>query len=132
MATSSASEVRFRPPSSNAALRTGLILALVLALGDIVLGLGQLLAAGTIPDAVTLVILGLGAATLLVLPFAWRGSVGAAWVAGITRVLSALSGMPAFFIAGIPAMMVFLAALGMALAVAVVVLLLMGRRQAAS
>lgn len=127
MVTSSAAEIRSGPHRAAAMTRAGLILAVVLALADTALGLGQVMAGGIIPDAVTLLLLGLAVVTLIAVPFAWRGSAGASWTVAATRILSALSGLPAFFIAGIPAMMVILATLGMVLAVAVAVLLLLGR-----
>lgn len=132
------------PPSATAAgpvtstrktttpARVGLVLAALLAIGDVIVGVAQLDPDQTIPGSISLLIIAAGAATLVAIPFSWRG---AGWATGLviaTRLLSALSALPAFVVPGVPAGFVVGAATGMALAGLVTVLLLVRTKRASS
>ena len=70
--------------------------------------------------------------TLVAIPFGWRG---AGWATGLiiaTRLLSALSALPAFLVPGVPVGFVVGAATGMTLAGLVTALLLVLPKRAAS
>ena len=81
------------------------------------------------PMSVALISLGLGAASLAFLPAAWRGRRSAVVGMVATRLVSALLTLPAFFIGGVPAGAVAVAAGILALTVLGVVLTLAGARQ---
>jgi hypothetical protein len=101
------------------AVRTGLVLAVVTSLADVVFN------ATMLSDGITSIAgLAIGLLTLVAIPFAWRGSRGALIVVAVTRALSGLSGVPAFFIAGVPAGGVIAAAVGLVLEVVIVILVL--------
>jgi hypothetical protein len=99
--------------------RIGLILAGLLAIAQIVTALGQLdspvLSGGLIAVAVV---------SLVAIVFAWRGSSQARAVVAVATVLTALSGLPAFFVSGVPAGAVVAAAVGILLSLAVAGLVL--------
>jgi hypothetical protein len=101
------------------AVRTGLVLAAVTGLADVVFN------ATMLSDGITSIAgLVIGLLTLAAIPFAWRGSRAALMVVIVTRLLSGLSGIPAFFVDGVPAGGVIAAAVGLVLEVIVVILLL--------
>ncbi len=104
-------------------LRTGLVLAGLLGALDIAAGISQLSGVGLIPLAVAITMIVLGAATLAVIPFAWRGARWAGWTIAAMRVASALTGLPAFFVSGVPAAAVIAASTGIVLAVSVAALI---------
>lgn len=104
-------------------LRTGLVLAGLLGALDIAAGISQLSGVGLIPLAVAITMIVLGAATLAVIPFAWRGARWAGWTIAAMRVASALTGLPAFFVSGVPAAAVIAASTGIVLAVIVAALI---------
>ncbi|MFC4533822.1 hypothetical protein [Sphaerisporangium dianthi] len=107
-------------------LRAGLVLASVLALGDVVVSVRQFADGPVMPLAVIVVAL----LTCTAVPFAWRGAAWARTVVIVTRVLSALTGLPAFFVPGVPAGWVVAAASGIVLSFVVALLLLMAWRPA--
>ena len=107
-------------------LRTGLILAGLLGAIDVAGGISQLSSDGILPLAVAVAIIVLGAATLALIPFAWRGARWAGWTIAAMRVASALTGLPAFFAAGVPAAAVIAASTGIVLAVIVAALIALG------
>ena len=107
-------------------LRTGLIVAGLLGALDIAGGIAQLSGVGLIPLAVAVAMIVLGAATLALLPFAWRGARWAGWTIAGMRVVSALTGLPAFVVAGVPAAAVIAASTGIVLAVIVAALIAFG------
>jgi hypothetical protein len=116
MSATTATTVRRRLP---VAVRTGLVLAAVTGLADVVFN------ATMLSDGVTSIAgLVIGLLTLVAIPFAWRGSRGALIVVVVTRLLSGLSGLPAFFVDGVPAGGIIAAAVGLVLEVIVVILLL--------
>jgi hypothetical protein len=104
--------------------RVGLVLAGVLAIGSIVTALPQFADDPVVPT-VNIV---LSLLSLVAVPFAWRGAVWARVVVVVTCVLSALTGLPAFFFPGVPAEWILAAAAGIVLSLVVAVLLLVGPR----
>lgn len=109
---------------TSGAARLGVALAALLGIADVIGGAMQL-SQETLPLAVSSFMIAAGAATLLAAPFAWRGAVWATWAIILLRLLSALTGLPAFFVPGIPAGVVIAAAVGIVLACSVAVLLLL-------
>jgi hypothetical protein len=101
------------------AARVGLVIAALLGLADAVSN-GAMLADGGIAIAG----LALGVVTLVAVPFAWRAARPARITVAVSRVLSGLTGLPAFFVDGVPANWVVLAAAGLVLNVVVAVLVL--------
>jgi hypothetical protein len=114
---------------STIAIRIGLVLAGLLSLGDLVNAYTQW--SENAGDAFAYVSLAFGLITLVLIPFAWRGSSRAGWAVAILRVVSSLLGLPAFFIAGIPAPFVIAAAVGILLAIISAVLILVRPRATA-
>jgi hypothetical protein len=108
------------------AARVGLVLAGLLSLGDLFNAYSQW--SDDAGDAFAYVSLAFGIVTLVLIPFAWRGSSRAGWGVAITRVLSSLLGLPAFFIPGIPAPFVIAAAVGILLSIVSAVLILARKR----
>lgn len=108
--------------------RIGLVIAAALAVTDIV---------SFAPDAVRqldasfIAITVLCVVSLAALPAAWLGASWARITVVVTCLLPALSGVPAFFIAGIPTAGVVAAAAGLVLAFTVAVLVLGARRPSA-
>jgi hypothetical protein len=106
------------PPSGHrGAMRTplltvGLVLAGLLAAADLAT---PLVSDGEHPPMV-IAYLGaaLGLATLVAAVPAWRGSRGAGWVVIATRLVSALTALPAFVIPDVPAEAVLAAGIGVA------------------
>jgi hypothetical protein len=107
-------------------LRTGLILAGLLGALDIAGGIMQLGGADLLPTAVAVLMIAFGVATLVLVPFAWRGSAWAGWTIVGVRILSAMTGLPAFFVPGVPAGAVVAASTGLLLAVMVATLIALG------
>ena len=88
--------------------RTGLVLFALLSIGDVA---DLFLTDGSHPPysvAITGAILGLASLTLL--PSAWRGSLTAIRLVCALRVVSALTALPAFFVADVGAAPIVLAA----------------------
>jgi hypothetical protein len=103
-------------------LRLGLALLGVLSLIDLT---GPLLTDGDHPPmSVAIAGSALGAASLVGLALAWRGSRGALITVVVLRLISALSAVPAFFVTGVPTMAVVAAAGIVALTLVGVVLVL--------
>jgi hypothetical protein len=107
-------------------LRTGLILAGLLGVLDIAGGIMQLGGGDVLPTAVAVLMIASGVATLVLVPFAWRGSAWAGWTIVGVRILSAMTGLPAFFVPGVPAGAVVAASTGLLLAVMVATLIALG------
>lgn len=116
------------PPTRRIALlRSGLVLATLLALADLVTGLMALFGAFFAPPEIGAVMVALGAVTVALVPVAWSSRRGwAAWTIVAARLLSASTGLPAFFVPGVPAAAITTAAIGVILAVAVAVLVAFG------
>jgi FtsH-binding integral membrane protein len=104
----------------------GLVLAVILAVNDALL-VTQQVGDG---DPVVIVILVCAVLTVVAVPFAWRGSGRGRHTVVVTRALSALTGLPAFFVADVPTVGVVMAAVGIVLAVIVAVLVYSGSKQA--
>jgi hypothetical protein len=113
--------------------RVGLVIAALLALGDVVSAFFPT-PEGEIGPPLPIVLLGglLGIATLAAVVVAWRaGRRGALRIVAGTRVLSAITALPAFFV-DIPASVKLLVAVVVVLTVVCVVLVLSPARRAAS
>ncbi len=108
--------------------KTGIIIAVLLAVADIITGATQLGADATLPLEVAVGIIVAGVVTLVVAPFAWRGARWAAIVVVVVRLLSALSAVPAFFVPGLEPGIVIVAAVGIIVAVVAAALILLGQR----
>jgi fluoride ion exporter CrcB/FEX len=111
------------PPRTSPAVRTGLVLAAVLAVGDVVAGITTI-SGDPVGTSVAVVdgLLALG--TLGSIPAAWRGAAWALRTVAITRLLGALTAVPAFFVDDAPAGMVLAAAVTVVVAIVVAVLVL--------
>lgn len=93
-------------------LTAGLLLAGLLGLADLAT---PLVTDGEHPPVViALLAAALGLATLVAAVAAWRGSRGAAWVVIATRLVSAVTALPAFVVPDVPAPVVLAAAVGVA------------------
>jgi hypothetical protein len=113
--------------------RVGLVIAALLALGDVVSAFFPT-PEGEIGPPLPIVLLGglLGIATLAAVVAAWRaGRRGALRIVAGTRVLSAITALPAFFV-DIPASVKLLVAVVVVLTVVCVVLVLSPARRVAS
>lgn len=108
-------------------LRIGIVIAALLGVLDVAAGAMQLGgSAALLPAGVAVAMIVLGAGTVVLVPFAWRGARWAGWTLAAMRIASALTGLPAFFVAGVPAGAVIAAAVGIFLAVAVTALIGLG------
>lgn len=108
-------------------LRSGLVLAGVLAALDIVTGVMALFGGFFAPPEIGIVMIVLGVATLALVPLSWSGRRRSpAWIAVTLRLLSSAAGLPAFFVAGAPTSGILLAAVGILLAVLCAVLVAYG------
>ena len=111
----------------------GLVIAALLAVGDVVSAFFPT-PDGVIGPPLPIVVLGglLGVATLVAVVVAWRtGRRGALRIVAGTRVLSAITALPAFFV-DVPALVKLLVAVVVVLTVVSVVLVLAPARRAAS
>ncbi|MDX6743388.1 hypothetical protein [Actinocorallia sp. A-T 12471] len=98
------------------------------------LGFGDAIGVFTVPDdagdqappqGILITCAVLGVVTLVAVVHAWRtGSRLSIRVMAASRVLSALTALPAFFVSGVPAVLVVIAATGILLTVVTVVLAL--------
>lgn len=103
--------------------RIGIVLSALLGAGDIATGASQL-GGGVIPAVVCIGLLVLGVLTLVAAVFAWRGAAWGTWAIVVTRAISAITALPAFFTPDVPAASVFVAAIGIAVTVLAIVLVL--------
>ena len=113
--------------------RVGLVLAALLAVGDVVSAFFPT-PDGVVGPPLPIVVLGglLGIATLAAVVAAWRsGRRAALWTVAGTRVLSALTALPAFFV-DVPALVRLLVAVFVVLTVVSVALVVAPARRAAS
>src|SRR4051794_37754181 len=101
------------------AVRIGLVVAALLGVGDVISNAAMLADGGLAIAGVVL-----GVITLACVPIAWRGGRPARIAIAVSRVLSGLLGLPAFFVDGVPAGWVVLAAVGLVLNVGAAVLVL--------
>lgn len=110
--------------------RVGLVIAAILAASDLVGGVMSLIVTGeqSLPLPVAVFVLAAGAATLVLLPIAWRGVRPAIIALIVIRLLSALTAVPAFLVPGVPAGMVVLASVGILVTVAAAALVVLGMR----
>ena len=118
-------------PSSR--VRTGLVLAALLGLADVVSVLFPT-PDGEVGPPLPILVLGalLGAATLAAVIVAWRtGRRGALRIVAGTRVLSAISALPAFFV-DVPVALKLVVAVAIVLTVVSVVLVLSPARRSAA
>lgn len=106
--------------------RIGLVLAGLLALGDIQTSVSQLPDDPVVPG----VLIAICVISLVAIPFAWLGAKWARNVVVVVRVLAALSAVPAFIAPGIPAGWIMMAAAGIILSLVAVVLLLVTPKEA--
>jgi hypothetical protein len=100
------------------AVRIGLVLATLDGLADIAVN------AFSLPDVGSWLGLTIGVLTLVAVPFAWRGFRNARIGVAVTRLLSGLLALPAFFVSGVPAGGVISAAAGLVVEVVIAVLVL--------
>lgn len=110
--------------------RTGLVLFALLSIGDVA---DLFLTDGSHPPysvAITGAILGI--TSLALLPSAWRGWRTAIRLVCVLRVVSALTALPAFFVAGVGAAPIVLAAAIVALTALAVVLVAGALRKTAA
>lgn len=109
-----------------AARRSGLVLASILAVLDV--GAGALGLAGLffVPPIIGAIMIMLGLATLAAVALAWSRRPRMGWIAAALRLASSALGLPVFFISGLPTSAVISAAGDIVLAVFVVVLLGVG------
>jgi hypothetical protein len=113
--------------------RVGLVLAALLAVGDVVSAFFPT-PDGVVGPPLPIVVLGglLGIATLAAVVAAWRsGRRGALWTVAGTRVLSALAALPAFFV-DVPALVKLLVAIFVVLTFVSVALVLAPARRTAA
>ena len=113
--------------------RVGLVLAALLAVGDVVSAFFPT-PDGVVGPPLPIVVLGglLGVATLAAVVVAWRsGRRGALWIVAGTRVLSALAALPAFFV-DVPALVKLLVAVFVVLTIVSVALVLAPARRTAA
>jgi hypothetical protein len=109
---------------------TGLVIAGLLGLGDLITPLttdGE-----TPPMAVALIGAVLGLITVAALVPAWRGSRAAVTTIIVTRLLSAVTALPAFFVDDVPGFAVAAAATGIVVTLATVALLAVRLRRPAA
>ena len=105
--------------------RTGLVILGVLSLLDVA---GPLMTDGENPPmSVALIGTALGLLSLVCIYLAWRGSARAVLPLVALRLLSALTALPAFFVADVPAAIQALAALIVLLTVVAVALVIGSR-----
>ena len=104
---------------SSTRARVGLVIAALLALGDISVSFGELGETGFQPIALIV----LAALTLVAIPFAWRSATWARATVATTRVIAGLTVVPAFFDGELPAFAVIVAAVWLVLSLTVAVLL---------
>jgi len=110
------------PPRTGPAVRTGLALAVLLALADVAAGIALV---GDATGTAVAVFGGLMAlATLGALPAAWRGTGWALRTVAATRLLGALTAVPAFFVDDVAPGLVLAAAVTVVAAIVVAVLVL--------
>lgn len=117
--------------ATGTAYRVGLVLAALLGLADIVGGISQLGPDALLPFAVAATVTGLGVATVVLVPFAWRGTGWVSWTIIVLRALSAITTLPAFFVPGVPAEAVITAAVTIAVTVLAIVLMIVRGRATA-
>jgi hypothetical protein len=110
------------------ARRIGLILAAVLAAGDLITALSQFASSDAFGVAISAGILVAAIATLALVPLSWGGRRWSSITIVVLRLVSAVTALPAFFFPGVPTTFVVLAAVGLVLAVASAVLVLIGMR----
>jgi hypothetical protein len=95
-------------------LTAGLVLAGLLGLADLAT---PLVSDGEHPPmVVAFLAAALGLATLVALVPAWQGGRGAAWLVVATRLVSAVTALPAFIVPEVPAAAVLAAGVGVAVA----------------
>lgn len=127
MTTSSTVTATAAPPRGRVLLlRTGLVLAVLLGVGDLVTGVQAVAGDFFAPPAAGIGMIVLGVITVALVPVAWSGRRWAAWVAVAARVLSAMTALPAFFVPDVPAAAVVAASAGLLLAAAVAALVAFG------
>jgi hypothetical protein len=108
--------------------RAGLIVLGVLSVFDLLL---PLLTDGEHPPiAVALVAAALGLASLVLIVSAWRGATRAVIPLIVLRVLSAISAVPAVFVAGVPQAVVLAAGAGVLVTIVGITLVLATRIRA--
>jgi hypothetical protein len=104
---------------SSTRARVALVLAGLLALGDLSVSIGEAGTEGLLPIALIV----LAALTIIAIPFAWRSVNWAGTTVAATRVVAGLAVVPAFFDGELPAVAVIIAAIWLVLSLAVAVLL---------
>jgi hypothetical protein len=116
------------PPRTSAAVRTGIVLAVILAISDIVGGIPLI---GEDAFASTVAVFGwvMAIGTLVAVPAAWRGGETPRRTVVLTRLLGALTAVPAFFLADVATGLVLAAAATVLAAIVVAVLVLPRRAQ---
>ena len=124
--TSAARTTRNTTPTTT---RVGIAICVALALCDIIGGVTQLAPGSFIPTEIAVIALVLGVGTLVLVPFAWRGSRWSIWLIAALRALSAVTALPAFFVPDVPTAGVLAAAGTVVVTViAIILLLLRGQR----
>lgn len=112
------------------ALRTGLVIAAVLGVADIAAAIAGGGETPPLPVAIAAAVLGL--ITIVAAGYGWQGRRAAVGAVIVTRVLSMLGAVPAFFADDVPAPLVASAAVLAVLTVVVVALLIPPLRRPAA
>lgn len=110
-------------PSTDPAVRTGLGVAMLLAVTDVVVGITTI-SGDAVGNAVAVLVGVLAAATLVSLPAAWRGSARALRAVAVTRLIAAFTAVPAFFVDDVAPELVIAAAVTVVAALVVAVLVI--------
>ena len=108
-------------------VRIGLGLAALLAVGDVAAGIVLF---GGDPTSTAVAVFGwfMALATFAALPAGWRGAGRALRTVAVTRLLGALTAVPAYFVPGVPTGLVITAAVTVLAAVLAAVLILRAAR----
>jgi hypothetical protein len=110
-------------PRTSPAVRTGLVLAVLLALGDVAAGITTI-SGDAVGTSIAVFDVVLALVTVGSIPAAWRGAAWALRTVAATRLLGALTAVPAFFVDDVEPGMVIAAAVTVVVAIVAVVLVL--------
>jgi hypothetical protein len=114
-------------PRTSPAVRTGLVLAVLLALGDVAAGITTI-SGDAVGTSIAVFDVVLALVTVGSIPAAWRGAAWALRTVAATRLLGALTAVPAFFVDVEPGMVIAAAVTVVVAIVAVVLVLPRGTR----
>jgi hypothetical protein len=114
-------------PRTSPAVRTGLVLAVLLALGDVAAGITTI-SGDAVGTSIAVFDVVLALVTVGSIPAAWRGAAWALRTVAATRLLGALTAVPAFFVDVEPGMVIAAAVTVVVAIVAAVLVLPRGTR----